>query len=623
MGEGRLRRRTRDRRVRSALPFRVRLVADRRAPWARIREGNVRERDDELMLRAIAARPRRAPPHRAVARGRLRARPRRRGRRRGRDRSVSRPVRTPRSRPCAPPASGPRARPRTARSSRATTTATRRRAPRRLIAAGCRAGRRRGRRSRRAGRGPRATRGCATRASRSQTGVGAAAAERDLAPYLHHRRTGRPFVVAKVALEPRRPRRRGRRLVAVDHVGRGAAPTRTSCAPTRRRSSSAPGTALADRPALTVRDVERRAGPTRRCACCSTRAAACPPTGRCSTPTLAPDARRHDRTAPRRARSTRGARRAPRSRSSRPARAAAASISTPRSRVLGREGVLAGAGRGRRRAARRASLDGGHAQRLVVVRRAGAARYRRRSPASRSPGPRTIADAPPLRARRRHPRRRRRAARARARDGSALMFTGIVEELGRVRAVAPNEGGARLEIDADDGARRREHRRVDRGQRLLPHGRRARRRVLGRRRGRSRRSARTNLGDLARRRSRQPRAAGAARRPPRRPPRAGPRRRDRRGARPRRRSPTGPSSSGSTRPPTCCATSCTRARSPSTASASPSPRCTTTGSRSRSSRTRSRSRRSARAPPARRVNLEVDLIAKYVERLLVSERSPT
>ena len=27
------------------------------------------------------------------------------------------------------------------------------------------------------------------------------------------------------------------------------------------------------------------------------------------------------------------------------------------------------------------------------------------------------------------------------------MFTGIVEELGRVRSVTPNEGGARIEID--------------------------------------------------------------------------------------------------------------------------------------------------------------------------------
>ena len=41
--------------------------------------------------------------------------------------------------------------------------------------------------------------------------------------------------------EPRRPRRGRRRHVAVDHVARRHTPTRTSCAPTRRRSSSAPG----------------------------------------------------------------------------------------------------------------------------------------------------------------------------------------------------------------------------------------------------------------------------------------------------------------------------------------------------------------------------------------------
>ena len=39
------------------------------------------------------------------------------------------------------------------------------------------------------------------------------------------------------------------------------------------------------------------------------------------------------------------------------------------------------------------------------------------------------------------------------------MFTGIVEELGRVRAITPNAGGARLEIDAkrvlEDAAHRR------------------------------------------------------------------------------------------------------------------------------------------------------------------------
>src|SRR6185369_2527776 len=33
-------------------------------------------------------------------------------------------------------------------------------------------------------------------------------------------------------------------------------------------------------------------------------------------------------------------------------------------------------------------------------------------------------------------------------EGEQLMFTGIVEELGRVRSITPVSGGARIEIDA-------------------------------------------------------------------------------------------------------------------------------------------------------------------------------
>ncbi len=65
----------------------------------------------------------------------------------------------------------------------------------------------------------------------------------------------------------------------------------------------------------------------------------------------------------------------------------------------------------------------------------------------------------PLAPGRRRPRRHRRPPRLRAppprgaasvaeRRGQSLMFTGIVEELGTVRAVTPNEGGARIEIAA-------------------------------------------------------------------------------------------------------------------------------------------------------------------------------
>ena len=117
------------------------------------------------------------------------------------------------------------------------------------------------------------------------------------------------------------------------------------------------------------------------------------------------------------------------------------------------------------------------------------------------------------------------------------MFTGIVEELGRVRSVTPNEGGARLVIDAEavlDDA--------EIGASIAVNG--CCLTVvaldddaLGRRRGD--RDARPHEPRRPRgRRSGEPRTAGAARRPARRPSRAGPRRRDRHRARPRRRNPT-------------------------------------------------------------------------------------
>jgi diaminohydroxyphosphoribosylaminopyrimidine deaminase/5-amino-6-(5-phosphoribosylamino)uracil reductase len=87
------------------------------------------------------------------------------------------------------------------------------------------------------------------------TGVGADAAARDLAPYLHHRRTGRAFVVAKVALSL------DGRVAAADGSSRWiTSPAARADAHELRADSQAivvgAGTALADRPALTVRDVE-------------------------------------------------------------------------------------------------------------------------------------------------------------------------------------------------------------------------------------------------------------------------------------------------------------------------------------------------------------------------------
>ena len=229
------------------------------------------------------------------------------------------------------------------------------------------------------------------------------------------------------------------------------------------------GTALADRPALTVRDVALAARRIRRCACSLDARGRVPADGPLFDVELAPTLVVTTERA-RRARSTRGAR--PARRSSRSPRRphGAASTSTRRSRCSAREGVLAGARRRRRHAARAACSPAAHAQRLVVY------------VAPLALGSRGHAGARVRRAR--HDRRRRAVSSSTSvrrlgadvrldyERGRALMFTGIVEELGRVRSVTANDGGARIEIEAHDGARRRRARRVDRGQRLLPHRRR-------------------------------------------------------------------------------------------------------------------------------------------------------
>jgi diaminohydroxyphosphoribosylaminopyrimidine deaminase/5-amino-6-(5-phosphoribosylamino)uracil reductase len=86
------------------------------------------------------------------------------------------------------------------------------------------------------------------------TGVGAADAERGLAAYLHHRRTGRAFAVAKVALTL------DGRVAAADGTSRWiTSPEARADAHELRADSQAivigSGTALADTPALTVRGV--------------------------------------------------------------------------------------------------------------------------------------------------------------------------------------------------------------------------------------------------------------------------------------------------------------------------------------------------------------------------------
>lgn len=85
-------------------------------------------------------------------------------------------------------------------------------------------------------------------------GVGEAAATRQLAPYLHHRRTGRPYVVAKVATSL------DGRVAAADGTSRWITGEAARADAHELRADSqailvGSGTALADRPALTARAV--------------------------------------------------------------------------------------------------------------------------------------------------------------------------------------------------------------------------------------------------------------------------------------------------------------------------------------------------------------------------------
>ncbi len=87
------------------------------------------------------------------------------------------------------------------------------------------------------------------------TGVDAAAAGHDLAPYLHHRRTGRAFVVAKVALSL------DGRVAAADGSSKWITSPEARAGTHELRADSqavvvGAGTARADRPALTVRGVD-------------------------------------------------------------------------------------------------------------------------------------------------------------------------------------------------------------------------------------------------------------------------------------------------------------------------------------------------------------------------------
>ena len=102
-------------------------------------------------------------------------------------------------------------------------------------------GGRRPRRSRPEGRRSRHRSSCGAAGIEVEVGVAADEVERQLAPYLVHRRTGRPYVRAQAGGHARRPHRRTRRHLAVDHRTRGPRSTPTGCGPTATWSWSAPG----------------------------------------------------------------------------------------------------------------------------------------------------------------------------------------------------------------------------------------------------------------------------------------------------------------------------------------------------------------------------------------------
>ena len=252
----------------------------------------------------------------------------------------------------------------------------------------------------------------------------------------------------------------------------------------------------------------------------------------------------------------------------------------------------------------------------------GAGPQRRRRPRDRHHRRRP----PPDRHRRRRaagPRRRghQRPAHARARKGP-LMFTGIVEELGTVAALEDQGDAVRLTVGADRRARGRPARRLDLGQRLLPHRQRARRRHVDRRR-----DAGDPRQDVARRAGRRRPGQPGARRHP--------------------------------RPPGSAATSCRGTSTPSARSSSGrpsdhwdvvdgrrSPRTWPTLARRQGlgrGRRRQPHRRRGRTPdrftvslipetlarttlgtraPGERVNLEMDVIAKHVANLVRAYKPP-
>ena len=378
-----------------------------------------------------------------------------------------------------------------------------------------------------------ASRGCAPRASRSRSAPARPRRGATSAPYLHHRRTGRPFAVLKTAMSL------DGRTAAADGIsqwitGPEARADAHRLRADRRRSSSGPATAMRRPSALTVRDA--RAGSVGPAASGAPRRARARPGRRSARrrTARAHAGRHHRRRAARRPREqweAAGAdgrdRRPGRRRSRRRSRCDVCGSSPSDHGVF--QALVEGGGKLARRVRRRRPR--GPARRL---RRAGGARRagpcghrvpraRRRSTDADRRWRITDVDAV-------RPGRpdHLRTARPRSRGGGGgLMFTGIVEELGRVPI----------------GHAERRTARASRSTRPRCSPTRA-----SATRSRSTAAAspwsssatarwaadavtetldRTILGVARRRRSGEPRAAGARRGPARRPPRAGPRRRRR------------------------------------------------------------------------------------------------
>ena len=539
------------------------------------RSGNRWSQTTSSMRRALAqgdtARRRTAPE----PVGRLRRRPRRRDRRRGRDRAAGRPPRRDRG-AARTPATG--ARGATAYATLEPCSHHGRTGPcadalleagvARVVVA------RRGPRP--AGRRARASPGCATPASTSTSASAPTPRTPPLAPYLapppHGPRRSswsRPRRASTAASPPPTARRSG-------SPAPRPGPTPTSCAPTRRRSSSAPAPRSPTGPTPHRARRRRRPSSASRCASCSTPRGRVPADGPLFDADARADARDHHRRRARRPPSTRGA-------------AAGAKVEVVPPAADG-AGVDLDAALARARRRRRAPGAGRRRRRRSL----GVARRRPGSPTGSSPTSRPTCsardgapalalagpdDASPTRPAggcvdvtpARRPTSASTTSLAAGR-GAALMFTGIVEELGHVRADHPERGRR--------AASRSTPKRVlddaEIGDSIAVNGCCLTVVELGddwwAADAVTETLDRTTLGDLARRRPGEPRTAGAPRRPARRPPRAGPRRRRRHGRAAARRSPTARRAMTLRRARRRrCATSSRRARSPSTASASPSP----------------------------------------------------